>query len=171
MTSTDPLTRRSSAAVDSDSVTGPGRLDPRTRSARSRSAVAELPLYRLHLMRLGYLVMGVGLAMVKWPVVIGYDRSTPLYEGVVAVLLTAMSLLAFLGLRYPVRLLPILLFESAWKLIWLAVVALPRLAAGDMDTATQDMMISCLWVVIILAVIPWRYLWKQYVTAQGDRWR
>jgi hypothetical protein len=73
-------------------------------------------------------------------------------------------------LRYPVRLLPILLFESAWKLIWLAVVALPRLAAGDMDTATQDVMISCLWVVIILAVIPWRYVWKQYVTAKGDRW-
>jgi hypothetical protein len=26
-----------------------------------------------------------------------------------------MSLLAFLGLRYPVRLLPILLLESLWK--------------------------------------------------------
>jgi hypothetical protein len=72
---------------------------------------------------------------VKWRVVIGYDRSTPLYEGVVAVLLTAMSLLAFLGLRYPVRLLPIPLFETLWKLIWLSVVALPALVAGDVDQA------------------------------------
>ena len=159
MTSTDPLTRRSSAAVASDSVTGPGRLDPRTRSARPRSAVAELPLYRLHLMRLGYLVMGLGLAVVKWPVVIGYDRSTPLHEGVVAVLLTAMSLLAFLGLRYPVRLLPILLFETLWKLIWLSVVALPALVAGDVDQAMSETIVNCSLVVIIVAVVPWRYVW------------
>jgi hypothetical protein len=82
---------------------------------RPLGGVADLPLWRLNLMRVGYAVMGVGLAMVRWPDVIGYDGTMPLYEGVVAVLLTAMSLLAFLGLRYPVRLLPILLFESLWK--------------------------------------------------------
>ncbi len=60
---------------------------------------AELSLRRLHLLRVGYLVMGLGLAVVKWPVVIGYDRSMPLFEGVVAVILTAMSLLAFLRPR------------------------------------------------------------------------
>ena len=95
----------------------------------------------------------------------------PLYEGVVAVLLTAMSLLAFLGLRYPVRLLPILLFESLWKLIWLAVVALPALVAGDVDQAMSETILNCSLVVIIVAVVPWRYVWTQYVTANGDRWR
>jgi len=132
---------------------------------------AELPLYRLHLMRVGYLVLGVGLAVVKWPLLIGHDSSEPVMDGVVTCLLTALSLLAFLGLRYPVRLLPILVFESAWKLIWLSVVALPELAAGDMDPATREVMTSSLWVVIILAVVPWRYVWQRYVTAAGDRWR
>jgi len=131
----------------------------------------ELPLYRLHLMRVGYLVLGVGLAVVKWPLLIGSGSALPLMDGVVACLLTAMSLLAFLGLRYPVRLLPILLFESAWKLIWLSVVALPELAAGTIDPATREVLASCLWVVIILAVVPWRYVWRHYVTATGDRWR
>jgi hypothetical protein len=122
-------------------------------------------------MRVGYAVMGVGLAVVKWPVVIGYDRSTPLYEGIVAVILTAMSLLALLGLRYPVRLLPILLFESLWKLIWLSVVALPAVVAGDVDEAMQEVIVNCSVVVIVFAVVPWRYVWQHYVTAQGDRWR
>jgi hypothetical protein len=36
-------------------------------------------------------------------------------EGVVICLLTAMSLLAFLGLRYAVQTLPILPFEVTWK--------------------------------------------------------
>ncbi len=134
-------------------------------------AVTDLPLWNLNLMRVGYAVMGVGLAVVKWPVAIGYDRATPLYEGIVAVLLTAMSLLALLGLRYPVRLLPILLFESLWKLIWLSVVALPAFVAGDVDEAMHEVIVNCLVVVIVFAVIPWRYVWQHYVTAQGDRWR
>ncbi len=173
MTSTDPLTQRPSipTAVDPVSVTGAADVDRHARSARPRSAVPELPLYRLHLMRVGYLVLGLGLAVVKWPALITHDSSVPVMDGVVLCLLTAMSLLAFLGLRYPGRMLPILLFESAWKLIWMSVVALPALMAGNMDTRTHEVLISCLWVVIILAVIPWRYVWKQYVTATGDRWR
>jgi hypothetical protein len=139
--------------------------------AAGRGVVADLPTWRLNLMRVGYAVMGVGLAVVKWPLVIGYDRSTPLYEGVVAVLLTAMSLLAFLGLQYPVRLLPILLFESLWKLIWLSVVALPAVAAGDVDQAMSETIFSCSLVVIIVAVVPWRHVWQRYVVAKGDRWR
>jgi hypothetical protein len=82
-----------------------------------------------------------------------------------------MSLLALLGLRYPVRMLPILLFECAWKLIWLSVVAAPKLLAGTLDAATQNVLTTCLLVVIILAVVPWRFAWQQYVTAKGDRWR
>jgi hypothetical protein len=142
------------------------------RAPNPRGDVVEvLPLWRLNLMRVGYLVMGLGLAVVKWPVVIGYDRSTPLYEGVVAVILTAMSLLAFLGLRYPVRLLPILLFEALWKLIWLGVVALPAVAAGDVDEAMRQVIVNCSVVVIVFAVVPWRYVWQRYVAAKGDRWR
>ncbi len=135
------------------------------------SGVAELPLWRLNLMRVGYAFMGVGLALVRWPDVIAYDRSTPLFEGIVAVLLTAMSLLAFLGLRYPVRLLPILLFECLWKVIWLSVVALPAVAAGETDEATGGVLVSCLLVAPILAVVPWRYAWQRYVRDKGDRWR
>jgi hypothetical protein len=82
-----------------------------------------------------------------------------------------MSLLALLGLRYPVRLLPILLFESLWKLIWLPVVALPALAAGEVDAAMSEVIVNCSLVVIILAVVPWRYVWQRYVVAKGDRWR
>jgi hypothetical protein len=151
------------------------REAPRVPHSRG-DVVEELPVWRLNLMRVGYLVMGLGLAVVKWPIVIGYDRSTPLFEGVVAVILTAMSLLAFLGLRYPVRLLPILLFESLWKLIWLGVVALPAVVAGDVDEAMREVIVNCSVVVIVFAVVPWRYVRQRYVrqryvAAKGDRWR
>jgi hypothetical protein len=113
----------------------------------------------------------VGLAIVKWPVLIQNAPSLPVMEGVVACLLTAMSLLAFLGLRYPVRMLPILLFEVTWKVIWIAAVAIPHLVADHMNAATHEVLFSCSFVVIILAVIPWRYAWRRYVRTPGDAWR
>ena len=134
------------------------------------TVATDLSLARLHLMRAGFLLMGVGLVLVKWPL-LPEAHTLPLFEGVTLCLLTAMSLLAFLGLRYPVKLLPLLLFESAWKLLWLALVALPDAVTGGLDAATTETLVSCSLVVVILAVTPWRYVWRTYVRATGDRWR
>jgi hypothetical protein len=142
---------------------------PTTRPA-APSTAPELSLTRLHLMRAGYLLMGVGLAVVKWPL-LPQAHALPRYEGVTLCLLTAMSLLALLGLRHPVKLLPLLLFESAWKLLWLSLVALPKATTGSLDAATTETAVSCSLVVVILAVTPWRYVWRNYVRATGDRWR
>ena len=138
---------------------------------RSTTAISRsLSIRRLNLMRVGYAVMAIGLAATKWPV-IPNAASLPVFEGVVAALLTAMSLLAFLGLRYPVKLLPLLVFESAWKLIWLAVVAAPHLVGGDMNAELDRLLSNVSVVVVILAVTPWDYSWKTYVRAPGDPWR
>jgi hypothetical protein len=135
------------------------------------AAPAALRTYRLNIMRAGYLFMAVGLAATRWPVILQDAASLPVFEGVVTALLTAMSLLAILGLRYPIQLLPVLLFESLWKLIWLGAVAIPQLAAGNLDADTGRVLFSVSLVVPILAVIPWDYVWKRYVRAPHDPWR
>jgi hypothetical protein len=130
----------------------------------------QLSVPRLNLMRAGYLLMGVGLVLVKWPL-LPQARDLPVYEGVTLCLLTAMSLLAFLGVRHPVKLLPVLLFESAWKLLWLGLVAVPTAVSGDLGPVMTDIMVNCSLVVVILAVTPWPYVWRTYVRAAGDPWR
>jgi hypothetical protein len=150
-------------------VTTTVRDEPRQRTAAASDG--ELSTRRLNVMRIGYAFMGVGLALVKWPVLFQNVQTLPVFEGVVACLLTAMSLLAFLGLRYPVRMLPILLFEVIWKVIWISAVAVPHLVSGDMDAATRKLLVNCSLVVVIIAVIPWRYAWKRYVRTPGDAWR
>lgn len=138
-------------------------------TANRTTGPAQLPTFRLNMMRGGYLLMAVGLMIVEWPLLL-QASSMPVFEGVVVCILTAMSLLALLGLRYPIGMLPILLFESIWKVLWLAIVALPHLIANDMDAATEEMLFSVLFVVAILAVTPWDYVWKRYVTTRGERW-
>jgi hypothetical protein len=139
-------------------------------TAPAPATAPELSATRLNLMRGGYLFMAVGLAAVKWPL-LPDAGSLPLYEGVTLCLLTAMSLLALLGVRHPVALLPVLLFESAWKVLWLALVALPKAGSGELDAATTEVAVNCSLVVVVLAVTPWAHVWRSLVVAGGDRWR
>ncbi len=136
---------------------------------KDRPGEAELPTFRLHMMRAGYLLMAIGLMIVKWPLLL-QAASMPLMDGAIVCILTAMSLLALLGLRYPIGMLPILLFEVIWKVLWLGIVALPHLIANNMDNATTVMLFSMAFVSAILAVTPWDYVWKRYVKARGDSW-
>ncbi|GAA1755557.1 hypothetical protein [Kocuria aegyptia] len=142
-----------------------------TAAAAQHGGNDGLSTRRLNIMRLGYAFMGVGLVIVKWPLFAQGVHTLPLMEGVVACLLAAMSLLVFLGLRYPVKMLAILLFEAAWKLIWFAAVGLPLLVSGDVDAAAGELLFSCSFVIVIIAVIPWGYTWRRFVTAPGNAWR
>jgi len=120
-------------------------------------------------MRVGYFTMFFGLAVTKWPELVSHDP-WELKQGVVVTILVAMSVLALLGLRYPERMLPILLFEVGWKLLWLGTVALPLWLDGALAGATREETIKILWVVVVIVAVPWRHAFRQFVLARGDRW-
>jgi hypothetical protein len=56
------------------------------------------------------------------------------------------------------------------QLIWLGVVALPLWAEGALVGATRDQTGAVLWVVVILATIPWRHVLRQYGAAPAEPW-
>ncbi|SES46152.1 hypothetical protein [Psychrobacillus sp. OK032] len=144
-------------------------------SNKDTEKMYEVSLFRLYLLRALYLLIVVGLGIVQWPEVINQfiqqENSWELMDGVVACMLTAFSLLSILGLRYPLQMLPLLLWELVWKSIWLIVVALPLWSAGQMDESTLATAYACLMVVIVPFVIPWRFVFAHYVKKRGDRLR
>ncbi len=152
-----------------DSRLAPDPQPDATGDLRARPTGA-LALWQVNLMRVGYLVMVVGLALTKWPLLLDHG-SWGLAEGTKNCLLIAMSLLALLGLRYPARMLPVLLFEVTWKLLWLGVVAVPLWSDHALTGAFRSQTGKVLWVALIIAVIPWRHVLATYVMTPAEPWR
>jgi hypothetical protein len=130
----------------------------------------DVSAFRLNVMRVGYLLLFGGIGYTEWTGLIHHEGWSSA-RGVASSLLAALSLLAGLGIRYPLQMLPVLLFELGWKAIWLVAIALPRLAAHGMDPYTSRMAITCLTAVVVCPLlIPWPYVFTNYVTRPADRW-
>lgn len=131
----------------------------------------EVSLFRLYALRATYALIAVGLGIQVWPGFFHHTRPWDLMHGVVNCILVAISLLAIVGIRHPLRMLPLLLFEMLWKGLWLGVVALPLWRAHSLDAGTSETVLACGMGVIFPIVIPWRYVFAHYVTKGGDPWR
>lgn len=139
--------------------------------AASATPQPELSLLRLYTLRLAYLILVLGLGTFIWPVVLHHTSEFAVAEGVRFGLLAGLGLIAVLGLRYPVQMLPLLLFELTWKAIYLLAFALPLWAAHQIDDQAAEDIKSVLMVVVFLPLIPWRYVFRHYLLKRGDRWR
>jgi hypothetical protein len=131
----------------------------------------EVSLFRLYTLRVAYLIMSAGLGAFVWPNVIHHTNEFAATHGIQVALLAGIGLTAALGLRYPLRMLPILLFELTWKAIYLIAFALPLWSAHQINDATAEDIKAVLMVVVFIPLIPWRYVFANYVLKHGDRWK
>lgn len=132
--------------------------------------MTEVSILRLYLLRALYFIITAGLAFTIWPQIIKHPTPWPLWHGVGCSLLAAVSVLAAFGIRYPLALLPVLFFEMIWKFIWLIAVALPLWTSNRMDAVNLETAQNCLMGIIVPLVIPWSYVWNNYIKKPGDRW-
>ena len=132
--------------------------------------MSDVSTLRLYLLRAMYLLMAVGLGITVWPgILVPGDVSH--MGSVVQSMLGALALMSLWGLRYPIRMLPILLFEFAWKVVWVVAFALGPWFSGELDAARQETLFACLMgVILVPIVVPWGYVLRHYVRACGDRW-
>jgi len=138
---------------------------------RPRVTRREISLFRLYTLRAAYLIMSAGLGAFIWPKVIHHTNEFAAVHGIQVALLAGLGLTAALGLRYPLQMLPILLFELTWKAIYLIAFALPLWSADQLNDATAEDIRAVLMVVIFIPLIPWRYVFGHYVLKDADRWR
>ncbi len=130
-----------------------------------------LSTFRLNLLRAMYLLIALGMGLQIWPLILGPTMPEHM-RGVVWAMLGALTLLCVLGIRYPVRMMPLLIFELAWKCVWVAAFGIPLWSAGRLDAGTSDTLFSTLLgVVLVPLVLPWPYIFAKYLKAPADPWR
>lgn len=135
------------------------------------SRSSEVPLWRLYTLRVCYFVMAAGIATFFWPTVLQHSSELAIAHGIQFALLAGLGLVAALGLRYPLQMLPVLIFELTWKAIYLIAFALPLWRAHQITDAAAEDIRSVLMVVIFIPLIPWRYVFAQFLMKRGDRWK
>ena len=131
----------------------------------------EVSIFRINLLRGMFLLIAVGLGIVVWPGVFLRSQSWLLSQGVIQCMLVAFSLLCAIGVRYPLQMLPIMLWELIWKTVWLSIVALPKFLDGSIDEKTMALVFELTVAVLIPFVIPWGYVMENYFTKPGTPWR
>jgi hypothetical protein len=131
----------------------------------------DVSLLHLYALRTVYLMVAVLMGGQIWPVIFHHTLSWDVMHGVGVSMLGAVTALCLLGLRYPLQMLPLLFVEMVWKATWLLAVAWPLSTAGKIDAATAETITACMMGIIFPIVIPWGYVWRNYVTKPGDRWK
>jgi hypothetical protein len=137
--------------------------------------MSEVSTFRLYLLRAMYVFVAVGLAIFKLAPAILHPENLSPQDGVIVSVLGAFALLAVVGIRYPLKMLPLLFFEFVWKFIWVLALGLPLLLSGGLDPTVSfggtETLVNCLLgIVLVPIVVPWGYVLKHYVKAPGARW-
>ncbi len=133
--------------------------------------MTEVSTFRLYMLRAMYLFIVLGLGVFLWPSVLDPTQHWGKTEGMATCMLAAFSIMCVIGLRYPVQVLPVLIWECAWKTLWLVIVPLPQWWAGHIDAQIRPAIFSVSMVLLVYLAVPWGFVFRQYVVAHGERWR
>ena len=104
----------------------------------------DITLWRLNLLRAFYLLVAVGLALSWEPSMLDHTDSWAQRRGELGAMLIGLAILCLVGLRYPLQMLPLLIFELVWKSIWLLVIAYPLWQAGAITPGVEGSLYACL---------------------------
>jgi hypothetical protein len=96
----------------------------------------------------------------------------PTDRGMIKAFLSGLWVMAFIGIRYPLKMVPLFLFEFVWKTIWLFFFGLPQWRSGiGSPRLGQDMLEIGAFSIVFGLMIPWGYVWRHYVKQPAERWR
>ena len=133
---------------------------------------AEVSRVRLYVMRFVYLFNAIVIGFSSWSELI-HQRELisggnpwDLIYSVAFSLYAAYALLFLFGVRFPLRMLPLLLLQILYKLIWLTAVGYALWSAGRLNpAATGAIKFFASIVALDLVIIPWPYVFEKYARA------
>ncbi len=132
--------------------------------ADSHTPFPPVATWRINAMRFLFLLMAVVMgAMFVWPQLLFHSADWDVMRGLAKSMLAALALMSLLGVRYPMQMLPLMLYEIAWKTVWLVLIAGRAWMAGRWSADLESLFQDCIGIIIAYFIVPWRYVWARYV--------
>jgi hypothetical protein len=122
----------------------------------------------VYLLRLLYGLMFFMLGQTAWTHILSHVGAWEPSNAVAWCVWAAFATLAGLGMLRPLAMLPIILLEIFYKVLWLIVVAYP-LWSQDLlrGSPAEDLASVFIWVVFPIVAVPWGYAFRRYVYSPG----
>jgi len=133
------------------------------------NSMNEVSLFHLYVLRFFFAVLAIAEGATQVRLFLHHEHWAPT-SGIAHSFLLALAVLSIVGVRYPLQMLPLLIYEILWKMIWVLGFALPLWLANQFDADTRKAFFEIAPVVILIPFIPWRYVFAKYVVQPGDRW-
>ena len=131
----------------------------------------DVSTVRLYALRAIYFLNFAFLGANVWPLLISPAKPIDPMTGIAFAFFAAFSTLCAFGIRYPLKMLPVLFVQLLYKSVWLLAVAVPLWSARQWTPETANMVRVFIAAVVVDAlVIPWPYVAAQFAKAPGDPW-
>ncbi|WP_103070276.1 hypothetical protein [Aquimarina sediminis] len=124
----------------------------------------EVSKLRSYIMRSIYLLTFTTLGYSTWSEIFSPSEVWGAYDGVTYSFWAAYATLMGLGIRYPLKMLPLLILQLFYKSVWLIAIAYPLWSTGQMDATSQGLLRPFLIAIPIdLIAIPWGFVYVNYL--------
>lgn len=123
-----------------------------------------VPKINIYCLRLLYTLMFVFLGKDSWTYIFTNTKTWEPRDAMAWSVWASFSLLALLGIFHPLKMLPILLLEICYKVIWLLIVAYPLWMSDKLTGSPAEGMTTVFLPVFLpILFVPWRYVFRTYV--------
>jgi len=118
----------------------------------------------VYLLRLLFLLVFVFVGYDSWSYIVNHKGPWDHVRAAAFCMWASYSLLSIIGVFHPLKMLPLVLFEILYKLVWLIIVAYPLWSANQLSGSPAEPMTEAfLWVVLPIVATPWKYALDKYV--------
>jgi hypothetical protein len=120
-------------------------------------------MWRINALRIIFLLMAVIMGSIVWQQLLFESASWDVMRGLAKSMLAALAVMSLIAVRYPLQMLPLMLYEMAWKSIWMILIAGRAWMAGKWNADIDSLFYDCVPILIAYFIVPWRYVWARYI--------
>jgi len=123
-----------------------------------------VPKWRWYLLKAFYLFVFLAFGLQIWSTLINTTEVWDPLHGIAFSFWGAFAALMGFGIRYPLRMLPLILLQLSYKTIWLLFVYIPLKSSGNLtEVAMELFQANTIGVILDLLVIPWGYVYRKFI--------